>query len=144
MTQWGLSSPSSAANWFAICLKRAFAKGLKKMVLMFSYPSDGVGNHLVSLDQLDEKASTPGTTSSPKGTTAACSAKTSTLHRRRLCGLLQTLVEEMGCEVQILFANDCRAILPLRQKSDPLRHPLPRPHQTPAPGSRRRADLGLG
>ena len=50
----GVIFPILSRNRFAICL-RGIAKGLKKVVLMLSYPSDEVGNHLVSLDMLDEK-----------------------------------------------------------------------------------------
>ena len=108
----GVIFPILSRNRFAICLK-GIAKGLKKMVLMFSYPSDEVGNHLVSLDQLDEKGINPWNDVLTEG------------DYRRLFGenlhpftgvdyvaYYKSLVEEMGCEVQILFANDCRAILP--------------------------------
>ena len=49
----GVIFPILSRNRFAICL-RGIAKGAKKVVLMLSYPSDEVGNHLVSLDQIDE------------------------------------------------------------------------------------------
>ena len=48
----GVIFPILSRNRFAICL-RGFAKGAKKIVLMLSYPSDEVGNHLISLDALD-------------------------------------------------------------------------------------------
>ena len=112
----GVIFPILSRNRFAICLK-GIAKGLKKMVLMFSYPSDEVGNHLVSLDQLDEKGINPW------------SDVLTEEDYRRLFGenlhpftgvdyvaYYKSLVEEMGCEVQILFANDCRAILPYTKK----------------------------
>ena len=50
----GVIFPILSRNRFAICL-RGIAKGAKKVVLMLSYPSDEVGNHLVALDLLDEK-----------------------------------------------------------------------------------------
>ena len=50
----GVIFPILSRNRFAICL-RGIAKGAKKIVLMLSYPSDEVGNHLISLDALDEK-----------------------------------------------------------------------------------------
>ena len=50
----GVIFPILSRNRFAICL-RGIAKGAKKIVLMLSYPSDEVGNHLVDLDMLDEK-----------------------------------------------------------------------------------------
>ena len=49
----GVIFPILSRNRFAICL-RGIAKGCKKVVLMLSYPSDEVGNHLVDLDLLDE------------------------------------------------------------------------------------------
>ena len=56
----GVIFPILSRNRFAICL-RGIAKGAKKIVLMLSYPSDEVGNHLVSLDALDEKGVNPYT-----------------------------------------------------------------------------------
>ena len=49
----GVIFPILSRNRFSICLK-GIAKGAKKVVLMLSYPSDEVGNSLVSLDQVDE------------------------------------------------------------------------------------------
>ena len=54
----GVIFPILSRNRFAICL-RGIAKGAKKIVLMLSYPSDEVGNHLISLDALDEKGIDP-------------------------------------------------------------------------------------
>ena len=54
----GVIFPILSRNRFAICL-RGIAMGSKKVVLMLSYPSDEVGNHLVSLDALDEKGVNP-------------------------------------------------------------------------------------
>ena len=56
----GVIFPILSRNRFAICL-RGIAKGVKKVVLMLSYPSDEVGNHLISLDALDEKGVDPYT-----------------------------------------------------------------------------------
>lgn len=54
----GVIFPILSRNRFAICLK-GIAKGAKKIVLMLNYPSDEVGNALVSLDQLDEAGINP-------------------------------------------------------------------------------------
>ena len=54
----GVIFPILSRNRFAICLK-GIAKGCRKVVLMLSYPSDEVGNHLVELDMLDEKDVNP-------------------------------------------------------------------------------------
>ena len=54
----GVIFPILSRNRFAICL-RGIAKGCKKIVLMLSYPSDEVGNELVSIDKLDEAGVNP-------------------------------------------------------------------------------------
>ena len=54
----GVIFPILSRNRFAICL-RGIAKGADKIVLMLSYPSDEVGNHLIDIDALDEKGIDP-------------------------------------------------------------------------------------
>ena len=54
----GVIFPILSRNRFSVCLS-GIAKGAKKIVLMLSYPSDEVGNHLISLDALDEKGIDP-------------------------------------------------------------------------------------
>ena len=56
----GVIFPILSRNRFAICL-RGIARGCKKVVLMLSYPSDEVGNELVSLDKLDDAGVDPYT-----------------------------------------------------------------------------------
>ena len=56
----GVIFPILSRNRFAICL-RGIARGAKKVVLMLSYPSDEVGNHLLDLDLLDAKGVNPYT-----------------------------------------------------------------------------------
>ncbi|MBQ8507134.1 MAG: coenzyme F420-0:L-glutamate ligase [Clostridia bacterium] len=107
----GVIFPILSRNRFAICL-RGIAKGAKKVVLMLSYPSDEVGNHLVDLDKLDEKGVNP------------YSDVLSLEKYRELFGYgvhpftgvdyvdyYAKLIEECGAEVEVVFANDCRAIL---------------------------------
>ena len=108
----GVIFPILSRNRFAICL-RGIAKGCKKVVLMLSYPSDEVGNHLISLDAVDEKGVDPY-------------QDVLTLERyRELFGYekhpftgvdyvayYQELIQECGAEVEVIFANDPRAILP--------------------------------
>ena len=107
----GVIFPILSRNRFAICL-RGIAKGAKKIVLMLSYPSDEVGNELVSLDQLDEAGVNP------------FSDVLSLEKYRELFGsnphpftgvdyvqYYGDLIREMGAEVEIVFANDCRTIL---------------------------------
>ncbi len=107
----GVIFPILSRNRFAICL-RGISKGAKKIVLMLSYPSDEVGNELVSLDKLDEAGVNPF-------------SDVLTLERyRELFGVNRhpftgvdyveyygDLVRESGAEVEIVFANDPRAIL---------------------------------
>ena len=107
----GVIFPILSRNRFAICL-RGIAKGCKKVVLMLSYPSDEVGNHLIGLDTLDEKGINP------------YSDVLSEEQYRELFGYTvhpftgvdyvayyKNLVQEMGAECEVIFANDCRAIL---------------------------------
>ena len=108
----GVIFPILSRNRFAICL-RGIAMGARKVVLMLSYPSDEVGNALVSLDQLDEAGVNPY-------------SDVLTLERyRELFGenrhpftgvdyveYYGDLIRESGAEVEIIFANDCRSILP--------------------------------
>ena len=107
----GVLFPILSRNRFAICL-RGIAKGAKKVVLMLSYPSDEVGNHLIDVDMMDEKGVDPY-------------RDVLTLERyRELFGYTThpftgvdyvayyaDLIRESGAEVEIIFANDPRAIL---------------------------------
>ena len=68
----GVLFPILSRNRFSICLK-GIAKGCRKIVLMLSYPSDEVGNHLVDLDVMDEKALIHGQTYCQKKNTENCS-----------------------------------------------------------------------
>ena len=107
----GVIFPILSRNRFAICL-RGIAKGAKKVVLMLSYPSDEVGNHLVSLDDLDEKGVNP------------YSDVLSLERYRELFGenkhpftgvdyveYYGSIIAEAGAECEIVFANNPRAIL---------------------------------
>ncbi len=107
----GVIFPILSRNRFAICL-RGIAKGAKKIVLMLSYPSDEVGNELVSLDKLDDAGINPY-------------SDLLTLEKyRELFGenkhpftgvdyvqYYGDIIREEGAEVEIIFANDCRKIL---------------------------------
>ncbi len=107
----GVIFPILSRNRFAICL-RGIAKGCKKVVLMLSYPSDEVGNHLIDLDMLDEKGINP------------YSDVLTEEKYRELFGYTvhpftgvdyvayyKKLVEDCGAECEVIFANDCRAVL---------------------------------
>ena len=107
----GVIFPILSRNRFAICL-RGIAKGCKKIVLMLSYPSDEVGNHLVSIDKIDEAGVNP------------YSDVLSLEKYRELFGYEKheftgvdyveyygDLIKECGAEVEIVFANQAKAIL---------------------------------
>ncbi len=107
----GLIFPILSRNRFSICL-RGIAKGCKKIVLMLSYPSDEVGNHLIDLDALDEKGIDPYRD-------VLTEAK-----YRELFGSVKhpftgvdyveyysQLIRECGAEVEVIFANDPRVIV---------------------------------
>lgn len=107
----GVIFPILSRNRFSICLK-GIAMGAKKVVLMLSYPSDEVGNELVSLDQLDEAGVNPY-------------SDVLTLERyRELFGenkhpftgvdyvaYYSELIREAGADVEVVFANNPREIL---------------------------------
>ncbi len=107
----GVIFPILSRNRFAICL-RGIAMGCKKVVLMLSYPSDEVGNELVSLDKIDEAGVNP------------YSDVLSLEKYRELFGenkheftgvdyvqYYGDLVRECGAEVEIVFANQAKTIL---------------------------------
>ena len=112
----GVIFPILSRNRFAICL-RGIAKGLKKIVLMLSYPSDEVGNHLVSLDQLDEKGVDPYR----DVLTEARYRELFGESRHPFTGVdyvayYKDLIQSCGAEVEIVLANDPRAILSYTKK----------------------------
>ncbi len=108
----GIVFPILSRNRIAICLK-GFAKAFKKAYILLSYPSDEVGNHLFDEDLLDEKGVNP------------YSDVLDEKRYRELFGYVKhqftgvdyveyyrELFHAEGCEVEFIFANDCRAILP--------------------------------
>ncbi len=108
----GVIFPILSRNRFAICLK-GIAKGAKKIVLMLSYPSDEVGNELVSLDKLDEAGVNPYS----DVLTLARYRELFGENKHEFTGVdyvqyYGDLIREMGAEVEILFANRPQAILP--------------------------------
>ena len=107
----GVIFPILSRNRFAICL-RGIAMGCRKIVLMLSYPSDEVGNCLVSLDKIDASGVNP------------YSDVLSLQRYRELFGenrheftgvdyvaYYRELIEAAGCEAEIIFANQAKAIL---------------------------------
>ena len=107
----GVIFPILSRNRFAVCL-RGIAKGAKKIVLMLSYPSDEVGNHLVDMDMLDEKGVDPFR----DVLTLDKYREYFGFHKHRFTGVdyvkyYSDIIRESGAEVEVIFANDCRAIL---------------------------------
>ena len=107
----GVIFPILSRNRFAICL-RGIAKGAKKIVLMLSYPSDEVGNHLVSLDALDEKGVDPyKDVLSLEKYRELFGYEKHTFTGVDYVEYYETLIKESGAEAEIIFANNPRAIL---------------------------------
>ena len=107
----GVIFPILSRNRFAICL-RGIAMGAKKVVLMLSYPSDEVGNHLLSLDKLDEKGVNPYSDVLDLKTYRELFG----YEKHPFTGVdyveyYESLVKECGAEVEIVFANDPRTVL---------------------------------
>ena len=107
----GVIFPILSRNRFAICL-RGISKGAKKIVLMLSYPSDEVGNHLISLDALDEKGIDPYR----DVLTLEKYRELFGYEKHRFTGVdyveyYEKLIRESGADVEIIFANDPRAVL---------------------------------
>ena len=107
----GVIFPILSRNRFAICL-RGIASGAKKIVLMLSYPSDEVGNHLISLDAMDEKGIDPyRDVLDLKKYRELFGYEKHTFTGVDYVEYYESLIKESGAEAEIIFANDPRAIL---------------------------------
>ena len=107
----GVIFPILSRNRFAICL-RGIAKGVKKVVLMLSYPSDEVGNHLISLDALDEKGVDPyRDVLSLEKYRELFGYEKHTFTGVDYVEYYESLIRECGAEAEIIFANNPKAIL---------------------------------
>jgi len=107
----GVIFPILSRNRFAICL-RGIARGAKKVVLMLSYPSDEVGNELVSLDKLDEAGVNPYSDVLTEKEYRKLFGEN--LHPFTLVDYVKyygDLIREEGAEAEIIFANNPRVIL---------------------------------
>ncbi|MBR3144582.1 MAG: coenzyme F420-0:L-glutamate ligase [Clostridia bacterium] len=107
----GVIFPILSRNRFAICL-RGIAKGAKKIVLMLSYPSDEVGNNLVSLDKIDAAGVNPYSDVLDLKRYRELFG----YNRHEFTGVdyveyYEQLIKESGAEVEVVFANNPRAIL---------------------------------
>ena len=107
----GVIFPILSRNRFSICL-RGIAKGCKKIVLMLSYPADEVGNHLIDWDMMDKNGVDP------------YKDVLDEVQYRKMFGFVKhpftgvdyveyysQLIKDCGAEVEVIFANDPRAIL---------------------------------
>ena len=107
----GVIFPILSRNRFSVCL-RGIAKGTKKVILMLSYPSDEVGNHLIDTDLMDEKNVNPYTD-------VLSLEKYRELfghNKHRFTGVdyvdfYMDIVRECGAEVEVVFANNPKVIL---------------------------------
>ena len=107
----GVIFPILSRNRFAICL-RGIAGGAKKIVLMLSYPSDEVGNHLIDWDSMDEAGIDPYRDVLDLEKYRALFG----YRKHRFTGVdyvdyYAQLIRESGAEVEVIFANDPREIL---------------------------------
>ncbi|MBR3691026.1 MAG: coenzyme F420-0:L-glutamate ligase, partial [Eggerthellaceae bacterium] len=107
----GVIFPILSRNRFAICL-RGIAAGAKKVVLQLSYPSDEVGNHLIDYDIMDEKGIDPyKDVLSLERYRELFGNNVHTFTGVDYVAYYEGLIRESGAEVEIIFANDPRAIL---------------------------------
>ena len=112
----GVVFPILSRNRFAICL-RGIAKGSKKVVLMLSYPSDEVGNHLLDLDLLDEKGIDPYRDVLTQAQFEETFGKSKhTFTDIDYVNYYKGLIEEEGAEAEIIFANNPREIVKYTDK----------------------------
>ncbi len=107
----GVIFPILSRNRFSICLK-GIARGAKKIVLMLSYPSDEVGNELVSLDKLDEAGVNPYS----DVLTLSKYRELFGENKHEFTGVdyvayYSDIIKTEGAEVEVIFANRPQAIL---------------------------------
>ena len=107
----GVIFPILSRNRFAVCL-RGIAMGAKKVVLMLSYPSDEVGNELVSLDKIDAAGVNPYS----DVLTLEKYRELFGVNKHEFTGIdyveyYGDLIRSCGAEAEIIFANQPKAIL---------------------------------
>lgn len=107
----GVIFPILSRNRFSICLK-GIARGCKKIVMMLSYPGDEVGNHLISMDMLDESGVNPYSDVLDLQKYRALFG----YEKHPFTGIdyveyYESLIRECGADVEFVFANDPRVIL---------------------------------
>ena len=107
----GIVFPILSRNRFSVCLT-GIAKGAKKVVVMLSYPSDEVGNHLVSLDAIDAAGINPYSDVLDVKRYRECFG----YEKHTFTGVdyveyYESIIRKAGADCEIIFANDPRAIL---------------------------------
>ncbi len=112
----GIVFPITSRNRFSIVL-RGFAKGAKKVVVQLSYPSDEVGNHIVSEDMLEEKGVDPYKDVLTEEQFVALFGRP----KHQFTGMdyvsyYRQVIEDAGAEAEIVFSNDPRTILQYTKK----------------------------
>ena len=112
----GVVFPILSRNRFAICL-RGIAKGAKKIVLMLSYPSDEVGNHILDTDKLDEKGINPYSDVLTQTEFEGLFGKSChTFTAVDYVNYYKGLIEEEGAEAEIIFSNNPRTVVEYTDK----------------------------
>ena len=107
----GVIFPILSRNRFGICL-RGIARGAKKVVLMLSYPSDEVGNHLLDIELLDDAGINPYTdVLTQERFEELFGQSRHTFTGMDYVNYYKGLIEEEGAEAEIIFSNNCRTIL---------------------------------
>jgi F420-0:gamma-glutamyl ligase len=107
----GVIFPILSRNRFSLILK-GIAKGAKKIVLMLSYPSDEVGNHLVSIDALDEKGINPWTdVLTEKEFRAHFGYQKHPFTGVDYIEYYRSIIEEEGATCEIIFSNNAKTVL---------------------------------
>jgi F420-0:gamma-glutamyl ligase len=107
----GIIFPILSRNRFAVCLK-GIAKGAKKIILMFSYPSDEVGNQLMDMDALDESGINPWTdVLTEKKFREYFGYRKHTFTGVDYIDYYKSLIQEYGASCEIIFSNNPNTIL---------------------------------
>ena len=107
----GVIFPILSRNRFGICL-RGIARGAKKVVLMLSYPSDEVGNHLLDIELLDDAGINPYTDVLTQERFEELFGQSKhTFTGMDYVNYYKGLIEEEGAEAEVIFSNNCRTIL---------------------------------
>lgn len=107
----GVVFPILSRNRFAICL-RGIARGVKKITLMLSYPSDEVGNHLIEADKIDEKGINPWSDVLTEKQFRDCFGKAEhTFTGVDYVEYYSSLIRNESTEVEVIFANNVKTIL---------------------------------